>query len=169
MLDVIGQPWLFFTTTASDQLHVDITQTEMIPSLNHTLLLTPAIVAFCANSPIFGGISSGVCSGREYLMQNCQKDLHRHGLPLRLFNVVDDWFNSICELPFLMRPNEMTGLWEKVTPDGISLVEYFKDFGVSWANFLAHEHYVWHSTRPRVKQVGCWIWNNNNVLTKTNH
>ena len=82
MLEVMGEPWKWFTVTASDQTHVDIKQDELLHMYNTMNLVTPSMIALCGNSPIHSGVRSEFCSAREGLMQTCGGVTSgRHGLP----------------------------------------------------------------------------------------
>ena len=89
MLEAIGEDWLWFTVTASDQVHVDVTRDEVLPATNLCNLMAPVVVALCGNSPIYGSESSGVCSAREDRMARCQGDLNRHGMPRGAFDTME--------------------------------------------------------------------------------
>ncbi len=47
MHEVLGDPWKWFTVTASDQTHVDIGRDEFVSTYNTMNLLTPAVIALC--------------------------------------------------------------------------------------------------------------------------
>ena len=87
----MGQDWLWFTLTASDQVHVDIGLDELAAVTNTTSLLTAATVGLCGNSSIYHDRSSGVCSAREHLMGKIFSGDHRHGMPA---GPIDSWTNS---------------------------------------------------------------------------
>ncbi len=159
MKRAIGDAWESFTLTASDQLHVDVTRDEAIPFTNICNLLTPAVQALCANSPIHHGKASEFLCSREGLMRECGADHHRHSMPAGAFADMHDFIHTLGEMPFLMRPTESTGLWEIPEPQGMSFNDHAGRMDATddeasplFRNYLAHEHYVWHATRPRARQ-----------------
>ena len=162
MKDAIGDAWESFTVTASDQLHVDVLRDEAIPFTNICNLFTPVVTALCANSPIYEGQASNFLCAREGLMRECGADHFRHGIPKGPCKDFHDFVESLGKMPFLMSPTNETGLWEIPQPQGRTflnhLSEIMPDPNIDTADqahlhqFLAHEHYVWHSTRPRCRQ-----------------
>lgn len=150
LLDVIGDPWLTFTATASDQTHVDVSGPEVVPMTNLCNLLSPLIIALCANSAFVGGEDSGSVSWRESAMGTIQPEHGRHGMPLRPAETLAHHMEMLCALPHLMhrtggvaRPGDMRPFSEVMK--GMEPEE-------AWKAFLVHDHYVWHSARPRSRQ-----------------
>lgn len=45
LLQAIGDPWLLFTVTASDQVHVDVAEPELVRMINLGNLLSPVMVS----------------------------------------------------------------------------------------------------------------------------
>ena len=50
---VIGQDWLSFTVSASDQLHVDVSRDEITDVLNVSNMLSSVVIAMCGNSSVY--------------------------------------------------------------------------------------------------------------------
>jgi len=135
---VIGQDWLSFTVSASDQLHVDVSRDEMVDVLNVSNMLSSVVIAMCGNSSVYAGQQSAFSSSREGLMSS----MPRHGMPSKPFRSVEDYIDRVCDLPFMMRPTNRG--W--VSVGGKTFREYASEHGADWASFLAHDHYVWHVT-----------------------
>jgi gamma-glutamylcysteine synthetase len=149
LLDVLGPAWLWFTLTASDQVHVAITAEEFVRFTNLGNLLAPITVALCANSPVFEGKVSPWCSAREGSMGQIHAEHSRHGMPSNPITSAEEHMARMLDLPHLMLKrgdtnSAQTGrfkhhlqLSSALEPDQL------------YADFLHHEHYVWHSARPR--------------------
>jgi gamma-glutamylcysteine synthetase len=149
LLDVLGPDWLWFTLTASDQVHVSITASEFVPFTNLGNLLAPITIALCANSPIFTDLPSPWCSAREGGMGQIHAEHSRHGMPRTPIRSAEDHITRLLELPHLMLKREgvnyaRTGRFNLHLDMNSSL-----DPDQLYADFLHHEHYVWHSARPR--------------------
>ena len=149
LLDVLGPDWLWFTLTASDQVHVSITEQEFVPFTNLGNLLAPVTVALCANSPVFTGIRSPWCSAREGGMGQIHAEHSRHGMPRTPIRSAEEHIARMLELPHLMlkrngHNSAHTGRFQLHLDMNSSL-----DEEQLYADFLHHEHYVWHSARPR--------------------
>lgn len=153
LAEAMGDEWLWYTVTASDQAHVDIARAEAVPVLNFGHLMTPVVVALCSNSPVVAGRASGYCSSREGRMTHA---VHggRHGMIARPYASLLDFVQRLGRLPYLLRREGAALL-----PDGrrfadVLLAEWpdEDEFGADRAGFqafLLHDHYVWHSARLR--------------------
>ena len=64
---------------------------------------------------------------------------------------VEEYISRLFSFPFLMKPSSSSGVWERM-PTGVTFSDYCDVHGPDWSSFLAHEHYIWHSARPRYKQ-----------------
>ncbi len=149
LLDVIGEPWLWFAVTASDQVQVDIARGELIGLTNVGNLLAPVVVALCANSPIQGGFDRGVQSTREARMGEIGAETGRHGMPLGPAVDAKDLVARLGGMPYLLRKEG-----DRLVADGQRFEDWLESVGGpeapgAWDGFLLHEHYVWHSARPR--------------------
>ena len=141
---VIGDPWLWFCNTASEQVHVNITRDEIIPMLNLANVLSPAIIALCGNSPIIEQSNSGFCSSREGRMQTIFPSPSRHGMTSKPMKDLSDWIEYICNHRFLTR--KIDGQYQ---PEDGLFTAYLEKHGPIFSDFLMHEHYLWNSARPR--------------------
>lgn len=140
----MGEAWLWYTVTASDQLHVAIGQDEMVMMLNYGSLVTPVIIALCGNSPIYAGRRSPFCSAREGVMAEIRANEHRHGMlaqPVR--DMVDFVATMARPTHLIMREGG------QVIPSVRPFAEHLLEHGVDYEAFLFHEHYIWNSARLR--------------------
>jgi len=149
LLDRIGPDWLSFTTTASDQVHVDVAGPELVAMTNLGNILSPIFIALCGNSPVVGGEDAGVCSWREAGMGRIDAAHGRHGMPLHPLTSLHDHIERLVDLPHLLHK-------ERGVPHPVSgsFRDFLTDHGQTdtesaFEAFLVHEHYVWHSARPR--------------------
>lgn len=146
----VGRPWMHFTTTASDQVQVDVSRAELVDAINLMNLLSGPIIALTANSSVYAGRIGRFVSGREGLLAGLGE--HRHGMTPRRFAGLDEFVAFLC------------GQRCYVLPEGRRFVRYGRPFasylaahgddltaGV-WNAYLWHEHYTWNSARPRVSQ-----------------
>ena len=141
----MGQEWLWYAVTASDQVQIDIGRDELVHMLNFGNLMTPVIIALCANSPIYGGRLSPYCSGREGQMAAIHASEHRHGMPQRPYTSIADYVATVSESTFLILKAD-----NEVVPSSHPFTEYLAEHGPDYAAFLFHEHYIWNSARLRV-------------------
>ena len=144
----VGRPWMHFTSTASDQVQVDISRAELMDAINLMNLLSGPIIALTANSSVYAGRIGRFVSGREGLLAVLGE--HRHGMTPRRFAGLDEFLAFLC------------GQRCYVLPEGRRFARYGRPFtsylaahgaaltaGV-WNAYLWHEHYTWNSARPRV-------------------
>jgi gamma-glutamylcysteine synthetase len=141
----MGQEWLWYTVTASDQVQIDISRHELVHILNFGNLMAPVIIALCANSPVYAGSLSPYCSGREGQMAAIHAGEHRHGMPVRPYTSIEDYVATISDSTFLiLRADNI------VVPSSQIFTEYLAEHGPDFEAFLFHEHYIWNSARLRV-------------------
>lgn len=140
----MGAEWLWYTVTAADQCHVAITRDEAIPMLNFGNLISPVLIAFCANSPVASGMLTPFCSAREGQHLQIHANEHRHGMPLRPFADAEDFVRRIAQARHLIRRADHV-----VVPGRRPFADYLREHGADWDAFLFHEHYVWNSARSR--------------------
>ena len=158
LADIIGADWIWYTVTASDQAHVDISRTEAVTLLNFGNLMAPVVVALCANSPIVAGAPTADCCAREGRMIQAVHG-QRHGMIARPYADVTDFVASLSRMTSLLRRDG-----ERLLPDGRPFAEVLREeFGANSAvtnqqpaaadqclsAFLLHDHYIWHSARLR--------------------
>ena len=143
----IGDPWLSYTLTASDQVHVSTHPDELVRVLNVTNALVPAVVALLGNSSVYTeAVASGqgqggpFCSGREGLMGGMRHAFpHRHGMPEKVFASLEDWTSRMCDhTDFVVDPGSAR-----------SFQQLIAEGDMTFADFLSHEKSVFHSSRPR--------------------
>lgn len=140
----MGVEWLWYTVTASDQLHVSLSRSEMIPMLNLGNLLAPVLISLCANSPIYAGRRSQYCSAREGQMAQIRGHEHRHGMPAGPVQDVVDFVKIISASTHLILREESF-----VLPTSEPFTRFIAAHGPDFDAFLFHEHYVWNSARLR--------------------
>ncbi|MDE0430991.1 MAG: glutamate-cysteine ligase family protein [Caldilineaceae bacterium] len=151
LADVMGDDWVWYTVTASDQLHVDVARGEAVAVLNFANLMAPVVVALCANSPVVAGALTGSCSSREARMVDAVHG-QRHGMIARPYADLTDFVASLSGMRSLLRREG-----ERLLPDGRLFDEVLgADYCAGdtlapgcFEAFLLHDHYVWHSARLR--------------------
>ncbi len=144
LLDTLGDGWLWFTVTASDQVHVDVCGPELVALTNLMNLLAAPLIALTANSPFLGGEATGAASTREVRMGQLHPDTGRHGMPRGPVADVAGWVQHLGDQPVLV-----AGRYEApVAGDGRAFALHAAE-GADWDAFQLHEHYVWNTARPR--------------------
>ncbi len=155
LADIMGDDWIWYTVTASDQTHVDVSRDETVSVLNFAILMAPVVVALCANSPVVAGALTGDCSGREGRMIGALYG-ERHGMIVRPYADLTDFVARLSRMPALLYREG-----ERLLPDGRPFAEVLRaDFGMAGSEsavlspgcfdaFLLHDHYIWHSARLR--------------------
>lgn len=155
LADIMGDDWIWYTVTASDQTHVDVSRDEAVGVLNFAILMAPVVVALCANSPVVAGALTGDCSGREGRMIGALYG-ERHGMIVRPYADLTDFVARLSRMPALLYREG-----ERLLPDGRPFTEVLRaDFGMAGSEgaalspdcfdaFLLHDHYIWHSARLR--------------------
>lgn len=150
LLESIGQPWLWFTLTASDQVHAKVGRDEIVALTNLGNAMAPVTVALCANSPIYDGIDQGVVSSREARMGEIHAGTSRHGMPAAPDADLQGMMARLANQRLLMLRE---GEHNFIPPAGTLLDHLDRIGGTSapdaWRDFLLHEHYIWNSARPR--------------------
>jgi len=140
----MGETWLWYTVTASDQLQVAIRRDEMVDMLNYGNLITPAIIALCANSPVYAGKLSPYCSAREGVMAAIRAEEHRHGMWARPVQDMEDFVATLAQSTYLIAK-----AGGEVVPSAQPFTDYLREHGPDFAAFLFHDHYIWNSARLR--------------------
>lgn len=144
LLEALGDVWLWFCLTASDQVHASVVREEWLAQTNVCNLLAPVTVALCANSPIYGGGDSGFCSAREARMGEIHADTFRHGMPARPVHSAEDFVAQNARLDHIMRRENGVNLVGSGT-----FLDWLETHGPNFDDYLLHEHYIWNSARPR--------------------
>ncbi|HET6782045.1 MAG TPA: glutamate-cysteine ligase family protein [bacterium] len=137
-----GPAWWRFTTTAADQIHVDITRTEITDAVNVLNLLSAPLIALTANSSVYAGRAGRYLSGREGLVGALGE--HRAGMTPGPFNSVEEFVRYICRYRcYVLRRDGDFRLYNR------PFEEYLQRHGPDIEAYLWHEHYTWNSARPR--------------------
>ncbi|MCK6517542.1 glutamate-cysteine ligase family protein [Myxococcota bacterium] len=148
ILEALGPIWLWFTLTASDQVHIDVSREEWVRLTNLGNLLSPVTVALCANSSVFEGKFQGMASSREGQMGRIGAAEFRHGMPVGAAQDAAAYVLQRAVQPLLVRRENGV-----IFPGQGSFLDYVEaerpDDDALWDAFLLHEHYIWNSARPR--------------------
>jgi gamma-glutamylcysteine synthetase len=147
LLRAIGPRWLRFAVTASDQVHVDVARSELIPAFNLFNAVAGALIALSANSSVYGGRIGRYASGREGLMVATTPEPFRHGAVPRPFVDIEDYVRWAAEFQCLCLSGP-AGTY--VFPRGTYL-GHASGRPPDLEEFLFHEHYLWPSARPRAR------------------
>jgi gamma-glutamylcysteine synthetase len=127
----------------------------------------PAMVALMGNSAVHSGRAAGVVCAREH--GKGESLGHRHGMPAGPVGSPEEFVEQILSCNYLLRPPAAPGVapelarvpWAEEADGGQrSGGGGFAPFGEHWqpgreqsfGAFVFHDHYVWHSARPRAKQ-----------------
>jgi len=153
--EAIGDPWLWFTVTASDQVHLAVDRADALEATRVAHLLTPVLVALCGNSPICSGRDLGVTSSREARMGEIHSDFGRHGIPLWPDTDWSDLVARYARQPWLVRSR--SGVYTTAQgsfDEWLNRLPHPTEAGSELADevfgeLLMHEHYIWNSARPR--------------------
>jgi gamma-glutamylcysteine synthetase len=140
----MGSPWLWYTVTAADQLHVAIRRDEMLPMINFGNMMAAVIIALCANSPVYGGKLSPFCSAREGVMGEIRASEHRHGMPPVAYTSLFDFVRTLSQPTYLIVREG-----GEIVPSSRAFSTYLAENGPDFQAFLFHEHYIWNSARLR--------------------
>jgi gamma-glutamylcysteine synthetase len=142
LLQAIGRPWLHFTTTASDQIQVDITRDELVDAVNVLNLMSAALIALTVNSSVYGGHAGRYLSGREGLLGTLGE--FRAGMTPRPFASIEEYIAYVCRYPcYVLRDQAGFHVWNR------PFERYVTEHGPDLDAYLWHEHYTWNSARPR--------------------
>lgn len=150
LLRAAGRPWLPLTTTASSQLHVDISRREIASAVNVMNLASGPLIAWAGNSSVYGGRAGAALSGREALLSALGE--HRYGMTPRRMTDTLDWVSYLAEYRFFV---ERRG--ERFVPTRVPFRTWLGRSGARLSRadrlreFLWHEHYVWNSARARLE------------------
>ncbi len=140
----MGDPWLWYTVTASDQLQFAIRRDEMLHMLNYGNLMAPVIIALCANSPVYAAQLSSFCSAREGVMAAIRANEHRHGMPPAPFTSLHDFVRTLAQASYLIVREG-----GEVLPNSRPFSAHLAANGPDFQAFLFHDHYIWNSARLR--------------------
>lgn len=146
MLRRMGPGWLGFTTTASDQVHVDVGRDEVIAVTNLVNLLAPVTLALCGNSSVRDGAAAEIV-GREPMLAGVFPEDHRSGMLPRPVRDLNGWVSRLARLPYL-QVRTPTGAQALDVPFA-EWLDRNPDPDAGWAGLQHHERYIWNSGRPR--------------------
>lgn len=148
LLEVLGDMWLSFAVTASDQVHVSVSRDDVVAATNLTNLLAPVSIALCGNSSVVGGRPAGVCSAREAHMGVIGAEANRHGMVEGPIDDLAGWIERTLDMAHLMKRDG-----DEIVPGRGSFRAWLdanaKDDLSAYDAWDYHEHYVWNSARPR--------------------
>lgn len=137
-----GPAWWRFTTTAADQIHVDITRAEIVDAVNMLNLLSGVLIALTANSSVYAGRPGRYLSGREGLLATL--GANRAGMTPGPFNSVEEFVRYICRYRcYVLRRDGDFRIYNR------PFEKYLQERGPDLDAYLWHEHYTWNSARPR--------------------
>ena len=118
------------------------------------------------------GAERGVCSAREASMGAIEPEAHRHGMPAAPHADLGAWVTDVAAMRFLHVANAAYAAvdGDEHLPPGYGLASSpppaararagrpnaaggggRRGGRADWARFERHEHYVWHSARPRCR------------------
>jgi len=146
LVEATGSGWLRWTVTASDQVHVAVGRHQLVRTMNALNAASGAIIALCANSPIYAG-RPGAASGREALSAGVTGERFRNGAVARPCSDLEDYVRTCARFRTLFLGSPETGF---TRPD-VPFEELLEDRELSFEDFLLHEHYLWPSARPRAR------------------
>lgn len=152
LLEAIGPQWLKFCVTAADQVHVDVGQDDLVRNMNLINAASGVIIAFTANSSVYGGRIGRFASGREGLTANMVNEPYRHGSSPCPYGDLEEYIRFLAGLRCLCLPHD--GHFKQIREpfaDYLKREEAVQDSEASYEAFLFHEHYVWPSARPRAR------------------
>src|SRR5712692_1253984 len=140
----VGRAWWHFTATAADQVHVEISRSEIVDAVNTLNLLSAPLIALTANSSVYGGRPGRYLSGREGLLGTLGED--RAGMPPGPFTSVEEFIGYICRHRcYVVRRDGTFHHYNR------PFTEYLRTHGPDLDAYLWHEHYTWNSARPRAQ------------------
>ncbi|MGI8909002.1 MAG: glutamate-cysteine ligase family protein [Rubrobacteraceae bacterium] len=153
LLEAIGPQWLKFCVTAGDQLQVDMGQGDLVRHMNLINAVSGIIVAFTANSSVYGGRPGRFASGREGLTDNMVGEPHRHGSSPRPYGNLEEYVRFLAGLRCLCLPDGRGGYRVVGTSfaDHLRQEPSMREPEAAHEAFLFHEHYIWPSARPRAR------------------
>ncbi len=108
----VGRAWWHFTATAADQVHVDITRSEIVDAVNTLNLLSAPLIALTANSSVYAGRPGRYLSGREGLLGTLGEN--RAGMTPRPFQSLEEFVRYICHYRcYVLRRNGSFRLYNR--------------------------------------------------------
>jgi len=148
----LGGAWYWFTVTASDQTHVDVSRAEAAQVFAVLNRLTPVVWALCGNSRDGGGgTQRPTPNSRERRMLElfaAQGRAGRYGMFPEGISTVDAYVSHVAGLELLTLDHADEFRSGSGTWSGWSRREDLTE-DEAWRLFSFHEHYVWPSARLR--------------------
>ncbi len=135
------------TLTASSQAHVDVSVDEFTPAINVTNALSGAIIALCANSPVWQGHECGLLARREVTYSSFAPE--RSGMTPRWFDSLEEYVKHLASLPLIVIKRD--GLFYPVLP-AQSYTDFVRAAGTDGAftdYWPLHEGMIWLTSRAR--------------------
>ncbi len=135
------------TIVASDQCHIDISQTEVLRAANVMNALSGPIIALTANSTISRAGRNGNYALRELFWDRFDGFMGQVGIPRFWFLSVKEWFDYLISQRFVLR-KVSDGVYE---PCGEIFREFLAEYGAraTETDFNYHEGCLWWTARPR--------------------
>ncbi|GAB5358782.1 hypothetical protein AAMO2058_000488200 [Amorphochlora amoebiformis] len=157
MREAVGpEVWDIWAITASDQIHIDVTLDEVPSVTNLVNILHPVVIALCGNSSIYSGEISEFNCARQALMEPLGT---RHGMPAVPIATMEDHIQSVMDnqLYWLRDEKGNLNVYGDRTFSSFCNDTYGTDptqacSEKEYEDFLLHDHYCFHSARPRSKQ-----------------
>lgn len=139
---ILKEAWLPFTVTASDQIQISITRSEVIPMMNFGNLIAPVLIALCGNSSVTEGKLSPFVSTREAGKSRCFSKDQRYGMIQKPYQDIFDFVLKLSQKRWLLhKENERFIIMNKEKFD--------EEKSPLFEAFMIHDHYIWHCARAR--------------------
>ncbi len=139
---ILGERWLLFTMTASDQVHVNLCRDEVLNMINYGNLIAPVLVSLCGNSSVIGGKESAI-SSREKLMSEQFRDESFGMIPTPFFDLTEFIKRLMSKRCLILRDSRSYFEVDRPFQD---IVNQAPD---PFEAFLVHDHYLWNHARAR--------------------
>lgn len=144
LLDHFGKDVCPASLSASDQVHIDVVQSEIVQVINTMNGMAGFFVVLFANCPVFVG-PNRFKAFREVIWDALGAD--RTGLPLTPVSSVEDYLGRLWDLNCMMAYNG-----EKYFSPDVPFRDYVAGMNdeETFKAYCAHEGSVWFCARPRV-------------------
>ncbi|MDD9952881.1 MAG: glutamate-cysteine ligase family protein [Candidatus Woesearchaeota archaeon] len=152
-----GGDFLHMTMTASYQVHIDVSADEAARVATVLNWCTPACIALCANSPIWGEKKTPMLAFREYCWDLLRDPTPRYGIMPRV-TTLEEYFALMCALPpictkrgneyFRFKHNErfeeflVSGQTTALTKDNV-----VRTLNATFDDVIAHNSTLWFDAR----------------------
>jgi len=146
MTDYFGEPVNGATIIASDQVHIDISEREIVPAINTMCGISGFLIAIFGNSPVWDSKIGNKKAFREIFWDKLAPE--RSGLPFSPFSSLEDYINRMTEVKCIMAKDKDGNFFSPNVP----FKEFVQDMQLEeiYQNFLIHEGTIWLSARPRI-------------------